>query len=355
MKRADETIKDLESQVDSLVGVQNNLEIEMEAQRVLVQEYEEDLRKMKHDNATVRAQLSTSERKNSTLEKLLLEAQGKLREAGSEGLEHWRNLAESRKNESNLLEVSLAAYKRALNDQIRNYQRLRVYTLSIEKHYQEAVLNILAIRLPRPEDLLPPIAVPLVAVPVTAAAPVVVTTAAPPVTTTPPTLMTTPIMTVSTTTMVRIEVTTTTTASSTSKGEPARFRASGSGVLRAAMVNRPLIPGPLSTTTPVVFPTPARLPTATGGPVHLTHVIRRAVPSTSGIVRPVPRVSSPVPVLPAATRARMTMAGRVMLGGVVTPSVRPALSGRGQVTAPTQALPRDVSTTARSASPTEDM
>ena len=98
MRGADETIRELESQVDSLVGVQSNLEIEMETQRVLIQEYEEDLRKMKHENATVRAQLTTSERKNSTMEKLLLEAQGKLREAGSEGIEHWKNLAESRKN-----------------------------------------------------------------------------------------------------------------------------------------------------------------------------------------------------------------------------------------------------------------
>ncbi len=194
LKKANETIKDLEGQVDSLVGIQNNLEIEMETQRVLVQEYEEDLRKLKCDNATVKAQLLTSEKKNSTLEKLLLEAEGKLREAGSDELDHWRNLAESQKNESTLLEVSLEAYKRALNDQVKNYHRLRVYTLVIEKHYQEVALNILMIRLPCPDDLLPQIMpIPLVPLPATAAAPVVVTTAAPPVTTMPPVMATPPV------------------------------------------------------------------------------------------------------------------------------------------------------------------
>ena len=63
LKKANEKIQDLEGQVDSLVGIQNNLEIEMETQRVLVQEYEEDLKRMKCDNATVKAQLLTSEEK----------------------------------------------------------------------------------------------------------------------------------------------------------------------------------------------------------------------------------------------------------------------------------------------------
>ncbi len=88
LKKANKTIKDLEGQVDSLVGIQNNLEIEMETQRVLVQEYEEDLRKVKCNNATVKAQLLTSEKKNGMLEKLLLEAEGKLQEAGSDELDH---------------------------------------------------------------------------------------------------------------------------------------------------------------------------------------------------------------------------------------------------------------------------
>ncbi len=119
------------------------------------------------------------------------------------------------------------------------------------------------------------------------------------------------------------------------------------------MVNRHLIPGPSITTIPVMFPMPARLPIAAGGKVHLTRIIRQAVPMTSGIVRPVPRVTPLVPIPPASSRARMSTA--VMSGGVVTPSVQPALSGRGQATTPTQVLPRDVPTTARSASPIEDM
>ena len=322
LKKANEKIKDLEGQVDSLVGIQNNLEIEMETQRVLVQEYEEDLRKMKHDNATVKAQLLTSEKKNGTLERLLLEAQGKLREAGSDELDHWRKLAESRKDESTLLQASLEAYKRALNDQVKNYHRLHVYTLAIERHYQEAALNILTVRLPRPEDLLPqlmPISV--VPIPAMTAAPVVVTMATPPVMTAPPVMTTPPITMVPAITTARVEATSTTTTSFTSRGEPDRLRASGSGVLRAAMVNRPLIPGPSITTIPVVFPTPMRVPIAAGGKVHLTRVIRQAVPMTSGIVRPVPRVTPLMPILPASLRARMSMAVGVMSGGVVTPSV----------------------------------
>ncbi len=50
---------------------------------------------MKLENASVKAQLMASEKKNQTTERLLLEAQGKLREAGSEELESLRRIAES--------------------------------------------------------------------------------------------------------------------------------------------------------------------------------------------------------------------------------------------------------------------
>ncbi len=362
LRRANENIRDLESQVDSLVGIQNNLEIEMETQRVLVQEYEEDIRKLKHDNATVKAQLLTSDKKNATLQELLLKAEGQLREAGSAELEHWRDLAESRKNESNLLEVSLVAYKRALSDQVKNYQRLRMYTHALEKQYQEAALSILMMKLPCPDDLLPQVSpLSLIPLPANVAAPVVVTPAArpvvtvPSVTTAPPTTETTPTTTVTAITTTSRETTVTMTATVTSQGEAVRVRASGSGVLRATMVNRPLVPGPTLTNLPVVFPTPARLPIVAGGTVQLTRVLRQAVPSTSGIIRPLPRVTPVMPIRPASVRARMSTAVGVMSGGVVTPSVPPALRGRGQVTSPARAPTRDEPTTTRPVSPSEDV
>ncbi len=226
-----------------------------------------------------------------------------------------------------------------------------MYTLAMERHYREAALNTLRSRLPRPDDLLPQSAVemheglirvvitmliPVVPIPVMVAAPAVVTTpvavtTAPPITTVP----------VGATTLV--DTTTTTMVMPTmSQGEPDRLRASGSGLLRAAMVNQPLIPAPPITTAPVVFPTPTRVPITTGGRVGMTRAIGTGVPTVSGIVHPRPMVTLFVPIRPASQRARMSTAVGVMAGGVVAPTVRPTLSGRGRTPSPTPGPSRDV-------------
>ncbi len=282
---------------------------------------------------------------------MLLEAQGKLREAGSEEVESLRRIAESRADQLVLLQASLEGHKKALQDQIGNYHRLRMYTLPMERHYREAALNTLRSRLPRPDDLLPKSAVemhegpirvvlmmpiPVVPIPVTVAAPVVVTTpvavtTAPPITTAPM-VVTMPVDTMPTTTVTPIM----------SQGEPNRVRASGSGLLRAAMVNWPLIPAPPITTAPVVFPMPTRVPISTGGRVGMTHAVGTGVPMVSGIVRPRPVVTPFVPIHPASLRTRMSTAVGVMAGGVVAPTVRPTLSGRGQTPLPPPGPSRDV-------------
>ncbi len=93
--RARETVKDLENQVDLLTGINTNLEMELDSHKVLVQDYEGESKRMKLENASVKAQLMASEKKNQMMERLLLEAQGKLREAGSDELENLRRIAES--------------------------------------------------------------------------------------------------------------------------------------------------------------------------------------------------------------------------------------------------------------------
>ncbi len=128
-----EVIKDLEDEVDSLTGINNNLEMELESHKVLLQEYEEDHKKLKLENATNKTRLLMSKKKNEMLQRLLLEAEGKLREAGLAELETEWELEESWVDQLVLLQVSLEAYKRALNNQIANYSRLRMYTLAIEK------------------------------------------------------------------------------------------------------------------------------------------------------------------------------------------------------------------------------
>ncbi len=95
LARARETIQDLENQVDLLTGINTNLEMELDSHKVLVQDYEGESKRMKLENASVKAQLMGSEKKNQMMERLLLEAQGKLREAGSEELESLRRIAES--------------------------------------------------------------------------------------------------------------------------------------------------------------------------------------------------------------------------------------------------------------------
>ncbi len=62
LKRARETIQDLQDQVDSLTGINNNLEMELDSHRVLVQDYEGEVKKMKLENASVKAQLMASEK-----------------------------------------------------------------------------------------------------------------------------------------------------------------------------------------------------------------------------------------------------------------------------------------------------
>ena len=53
LKRACEMIQDLQDQVDSLMGINNNLEMELDSHRVLVQDYEGKVKKMKLENALV--------------------------------------------------------------------------------------------------------------------------------------------------------------------------------------------------------------------------------------------------------------------------------------------------------------
>ncbi len=218
-----------------------------------------------------------------------------------------------------------------------------MYTLAMERHYQEAALNTLRSRLLRPNDLLPqsavqmskgPISVvimipiPVVPIRVTVAAPVVVTTpvavtTAPPIMTAP-VVVTTPMDTTPTTMVMPIM----------SQGQPNRVRASGSGLLRAAMVNRPLIPAPPIMTAPVMFPMPTHVPITTGGRVGVTRAVGTGVPTVSGIVRPRPAVTPFVPIRPASPRTRMSTAVRVMAGGVVAHTVRPTSSGRGWTPSP---------------------
>ncbi len=62
--RAHETIQDLENQVDSLTGINTNLEMELDSHKVLVQEYEGESKRMKLENVSVKAQLMASEKKN---------------------------------------------------------------------------------------------------------------------------------------------------------------------------------------------------------------------------------------------------------------------------------------------------
>ncbi len=345
--RARETIRDLETQVGSLTGINSNLEIKLDSHRVLVQDYEADQKRIKLENASVRAQLMASERMGQSTERLLLEAQGKLRKAGSEEIDNLKRIAESRADQLLLLQTSLEAYKKALNEQIANYHRLCVYTLAMERHCLESAFSMLKRRIPWPNDLLPPSAVelhegpiqvqimmpiPVVPVPVTAATPaqVAVTTAA---------------TTVAVTTQTGVSTTTAGTATpTTSKGVSEKAIASGSGQLRATMVNRPLIPVPPTTTPPVVFPTPVRVPVMTSGGVNLTRVLGAGVPTASGIVRPIPRAPRLVPILPTSPRTRMSTVIGVMAGGVVAPTVKPTASGRGQSQSPTPGPSRDVRT-----------
>ncbi len=319
------------------------MEIELATQRALSQGYEDDFKKMKLDSATLKAQLLACEKKNDSLTKLLLEAQGQLREGRSAEMDELKRLAMSQAEQLVLSQSALEAHKKALNDQIRKYQRLRMYTVAMERHCQEAALNTLRVRFPRPDDLLPPttvevyedpvkvvisMAAPVVTIPVVMASPLVVTTTVPPVTTVPLITTAPPVTTTPTTTVERTQVTTTTATPTPTGGENAWLRASGSGVLRAAMVNRPLIPGPSIAPLPVVFPPLAHVPIAAGGRLPFTRIIRPGIPTTSGIVRP--KVTPVVPILPAPPKGRVDTTTGVMSGGVVTPAVQSALSGRGQ-------------------------
>ncbi len=343
LKRACETIQDLQNQVDSLMGINTNLEMELDLHRVLVQDYEGEVKRMKLENASVKAQLMASEKKNNLTERLLLEAQGKLRETGSDELESLKRIAESRADQLVLLHASLEGHKKALQDQIRHYHRLRVYTLAMERHYGEAALNTLRARLPRPNDLLPqsvvqmsegPISVvitmpiPVVPIPVPVTAPVAVTTSVA-VTTAPPITMAPMVVTMQVDTTPKATV-----MPVMSQGEPNRVRASGSGLWRAAMVNRPLVPAPPITTVPVMFPTPPRVPVTTGGRVGVTRAVGTGVPTMSGIVRLWPAGTPFVPICPALQRTRVSTAAGVMAWGVVAPTVKPTLSGKGQTPSP---------------------
>ena len=353
LKRAHEMLQDLQDQVDSLMGINNNLEMELDSHRVLVQDYEGEVKKMKLENALVKAQLMASEKKNKSTERLLLEAEGKSREAGSGELENLRRIAESRADQLALLQASLVGHKQALQDQIGNYHRMRQYTLAMEKHYREAALNTLRARLLRPNDLLPksvvqmsegPISVvitmPIPVVPIPVLVTMLVAMTMPAAVTTVPPITTVPVVT----TMPVDMMPKTTVMPVTSQGEPSRVRASGSGLLRAAMVSRPLIPVPPITTAPVVFPTPIRVPVATGGRVGMTRAVGTGVPTVSGIARPWPTGTPFVPICPALQRTRASTAAGVMAGGVVAPTVRPTASGRGRTPSPMPGPSWDVQT-----------
>ncbi len=353
LRRAHETIQDLQDQVDSLMGINNNLEMDLDSHRVLVQDYEGEVKKMKLENASVKVQLMAIEKKNKSTERLLLEAQGKLREAGSVELENLRRIAESRADQLTLLQASLEGHKKALQDQIGNYHRVRLYTLAMERHYREAALNTLRARLPRPNDLLPKsvvqmsegpfsvvitMPIPVLPIPVPVTTPLAMTTpmavtTVPPITTAP-VVATTPVDTTPKTTVMP----------GMSQGEPNRVRASGSGLLRAAMVNWPLIPVLPIMTAPVVFHMPTHVPVTTGGRVSVTRAVGTGVPTTSGIVHPQPAGIPFVPIQPALQRTRVSTAAGVMAGGVVAPTVRPTVSRRGQVPSPMPGQSRDVQT-----------